>query len=266
MVAITPDAPEVLQRFATRFDIGYPLLADVGGVVIDEFGLRNHNIVPNERQAAGIPFPGHFLLDRDGRVIAKAFTGDLRHRASGTTLVAETLGVYGGPQATVERDELRAVISLSTGRFYGGQEASVRVDIDIAPGWHVYDASIAAPYRPLAVELDVGGDLLAAHEVRWPAPEIVAFGVLGTLPVHSGHVVATGRMRLRWSPPPSIFGGLENAVRRRAIAPGAYGLACALRYQACRDDVCLEPQEVRFVLPLIVEPTLASASEPATDT
>lgn len=256
VAAITPDSPDVLRRFASSYAIDYPLLGDIGGRVIDTFGLLNPNIVPNERQAPGIPFPGHFLLDVDGRVMAKSFTGDLRHRPSGTALVAEHFGHYEGPHAVVETEEIRAVIRMSTNRLFGGQEAAVRVDLDIAVGWHVYAPGVEPPYRRLEVDLE--GDLLASQTFQWPAPDEVRFDALdATLPVYDGRVRATGRLRLRWSPPPSIFGGLDEAVRRRAIAPGTYALNGVLRYQACRDDLCLEPRELRFTLPIEVEPTAA---------
>ena len=70
VAVVTPDSPDVLRRFASSYAIDYPLLGDIGGRVIDTFGLLNPNIVPNERQVPGVPFPGHFLLDIDGRVMA----------------------------------------------------------------------------------------------------------------------------------------------------------------------------------------------------
>ena len=241
------------------------MLADIGGRVIDQFGVLNHNIVPNERQAAGIPFPGQFLLDVRGRVRAKSFTGDLRHRASGTALVAESFDEYHGPRAVIETAELRAVIELSTGHVYGGQEVSVRVDVDIAPGWHIYGAKVASPYQPLTVDFDVDGELVTAQELTWPAPTFTHLDALdATLPIHTGRVKATGRLRLRWSPPPSIFGGLDDAVRRRAIPPGTYPITCTLRYQACTDDACVEPRTIRFTLPIDVAPTVATPQPTST--
>lgn len=265
-VVITPDAPEVLARFAAAQGIVYPLLSDIGGRVIDEFGLRNHNIVPNERQADGIPFPGHFLLDAAGRVRAKAFTGDLRHRPSTTVLVAESAGAYGGPSAVIECAELRAEVQLSTGRLFGGQEAALRIDVAIAEGWHVYAQGVEAPYVALALDIDIERAVIDSVELRWRPPEPVTVDVLGTrLPVYEGACVARGRLRLRWSPPPSMFGGLEEAVNRRAIAPGTYSLSCELRFQACRDDLCLEPRSMRFSLPIVVEATVAPTPAAQTD-
>lgn len=260
VAAITPDPPEVVARAAAELGLQFALLADVGGAVIDRFGLRNHNIVPNERQAPGIPFPGQYLLDADGVVVAKAFTGDLRHRVSATALVAEHFDRYDGRVITITTDEVRVTVTTSTDRLHGGQEAAFQVALDITDGWHVYAADVAPPYRPLTVELGLDDDLLVAQSVHWPAASHLRFEATGeTLPVHTGRIVGTGRFRLRWSPPPSIFGGLEEAVRRRAITPGAYSLPCALRFQVCRDDVCLEPREVAFALDLDVAPTARPA-------
>lgn len=260
IAAITPDPPEITTRAAADLGLGFALLADVGGVVIDRFGLRNHNIVPNERQAPGIPFPGQYLLDAHGLVVAKAFTGDLRHRVSATALVAEHVDRYEGRVVTLTTDEVQATITTSTDRLHGGQEAALRVELTMADGWHVYAADVAAPYRPLSVELDVGGELLAAQSVQWPAATPLRFEATGeTLPVHAGRVVGRGRFRLRWSPPPSIFGGLEEAVRRRAIASGPHRLPCVLRFQVCRDNLCLEPRELTFELAVDVAPTATPA-------
>jgi hypothetical protein len=54
-----------------------------------------------------------------------------------------------------------------------------------------------------------------------------------------------------------MFTGLEEAVSRRAIAPGEYQLHGVLRYQACNDSVCLEPRVERFELPIVVEANIA---------
>jgi hypothetical protein len=264
IAAITPDSTAVLARFASEYAIGYPLLADVGGRVIEQFGVLNHNIVPNERQATGIPFPGHFLLDSDGRVLAKSFTGDLRHRASGSALVAAEFGVFDGPRVVAETGELRAALQVSTSRLFGGQEAAMLLDIDVAENWHIYAAGVDPPYQPVVLDLEADGNLLESYAFTWPTPTPIRFEALDiTLPTHAGRVRVTGRFRLRWSPPPSIFDGLEDAVARRAISPGVYAINCTLRYQACDDNRCLPAREVHLAMPITVEPTaLPSPVEP----
>jgi len=216
--------------------------------------LLNPNIPPNPRQATGQPFPGHFLIAPNAVVLAKAFTGDLRHRVSGSALVFEYLSTNGEPTITIESEALRAHVTLSSQRLFGGQEMSVIVDLEIFDGWHIYAESVIAPYVPLAIDIDTAGDLLALQRFVMPAPVQLDFASTGeSLPVHDGRIRIFGRARLRWSPPPSMFGGLEEAVSRRAITPGAYRLQGEIRYQACSETLCLEPVVERFELPLVVE-------------
>src|SRR5439155_23004907 len=147
------------------------------------------------------------LVAPDGSVIAKAFTGDLRHRASGSTLVFEQLGRAGQPEIRVETPELVATVVPSTTRLFGGQEAALLVELRIAPGWHVYGPDVAAPSQGVAVRLEPAGpDLVAEQSYDFPPPALVRLDALdATLPTYEGKVVITGRFRLRWSPPPSLF-------------------------------------------------------------
>jgi len=220
--------------------------------------LLNPNIPPNPRQATGQPFPGHFLIAPDGVVLAKAFTGDLRHRVSGSALVLEYAGEGDDSPIRIDSEVLTAHIALSSRRLFGGQEIAVVVDLDIVDGWHVYAASVPAPYVPLSIDIDTDGELLTLQSFLMPRPVDIEFASTGeSLPAHEGRVRISGRARLRWSPPPSMFGGLEEAVKRRAITPGEYRLRGALRYQACSDMVCLEPRVERFEVAIVVEANVA---------
>jgi len=58
---VSYDSPEILERFAEKYKIGYPLLSDKGSKVIREFGILNSN-VPPDHPFYGIPFPGFFFI------------------------------------------------------------------------------------------------------------------------------------------------------------------------------------------------------------
>jgi hypothetical protein len=154
---------------------------------VQRFGLLNTNIPPNPRQAPGLPFPGHFFIDAHGTVIDKAFTGDLRHRASASVLAFERFGPLGEP--TAQGDGVQ--VWLSTTRLFGGQEFAVRI-------------------------VGAGGD----DEIAVDSPD----GIVGEQSFVDRGDHVDGRVRLRWSPPKSLFAGLDEAVSRRAIPPGAYPL------------------------------------------
>ena len=186
------------------------MLSDIGGKVIEAFGLLNPNIPPNPRQATGQPFPGHFLIAPDGTVLAKAFTGDLRHRVSGSALVLEYAGAADEAAITVANDVLQARITLSSTRLFGGQEIAVVIDLDIVEGWHVYAESVPAPYTPLSIDIDTDGRLLALQRFTMPAPVALEFASTGeSLPVHQGHVRISGRGA------PSVEPATEHVRRSR---------------------------------------------------
>lgn len=71
MVAVSYDSQEVLAKFSKRAEIGFPLLSDPESKVIDAFGVRNEKA--NEGRTKGIPHPGTFLIDKDGKITAKLF-------------------------------------------------------------------------------------------------------------------------------------------------------------------------------------------------
>ena len=70
VVAMTYDAPEVLDSFATEQDLDYPLLGDRDASVVNELGVRNQEYAPGHR-AYGVPHPGILLVDADRRVLLK---------------------------------------------------------------------------------------------------------------------------------------------------------------------------------------------------
>src|SRR5687767_8478227 len=81
VAGVSYDPVPVLAKFAERHGITFPLLSDEGSLVIERLGLLNAH---NEQQAAhyglavtdrhdGLPYPGTFLLDEQGRVVEKRF-------------------------------------------------------------------------------------------------------------------------------------------------------------------------------------------------
>jgi peroxiredoxin len=68
VAAISYDSVAILEDFARRRQIRYPLLSDPGSVIIRRFGLLNTTF-PEGDAAHGVPWPGRKLqlvpLDRE---------------------------------------------------------------------------------------------------------------------------------------------------------------------------------------------------------
>ena len=72
VVGVSYDSREILKGFAKRAKITFPLLADTESKAITGFGIRNQS-VPAGSKLDGVPYPGTFLLDANGVVVAKLF-------------------------------------------------------------------------------------------------------------------------------------------------------------------------------------------------
>jgi peroxiredoxin len=76
---------EVLARFADRRKITFPLLSDPDSKTITAYGLLNKEA---KGKAAGIPYPGTMVLDRDGVIRAKLFLEGYKDRHTPEDLAA----------------------------------------------------------------------------------------------------------------------------------------------------------------------------------
>jgi peroxiredoxin len=84
VVAISYDSVEVLQKFAEEKHITYPLLSDSESKTITAYGILNKEATG---KAAGIPYPGTFVIDKEGVVRAKLFREGYAKRHTADELV-----------------------------------------------------------------------------------------------------------------------------------------------------------------------------------
>lgn len=77
VVAISYDSTAILKRFAEKSAITYPLLSDAGSKTIVAYGIRNKEAPARWN---GIPYPGTFVIGRDGVIRAKLFLEGYKER------------------------------------------------------------------------------------------------------------------------------------------------------------------------------------------
>ena len=247
--AITYDSRQVLHDFGEAYKIEYPLLSDVGSKVIRAFGIFNTNVPEDHKMMYGMPWPGDYLIGKDGTVRDKLFLRDYQLRPSASQIVLSHFSDAQGNTVNVTTDHLNAAITLSTDRCFPGQEIAVSLAINLKPGWHIYGKPLPARYH--AAELTFEGPLVGELKLEFPAPRPMMLKGLGeTLPVYEGEVRAVGTLGIKWSPPAPVpfleaFG--------KWIKPGAYAVEGQLHFQPCTDSVCEPPQAVKFELPMRLE-------------
>ena len=70
VVGISYDPVDVLDAFAKKQQIEFPLLSDPDHKTIEAYGLLNKDAKGKQE---GIPYPGTMILDKDGVIRAKLF-------------------------------------------------------------------------------------------------------------------------------------------------------------------------------------------------
>jgi Disulphide bond corrector protein DsbC/AhpC/TSA family len=240
--AISYDSVDALQGFADKFGITYALLSDEGSQVIRELGVLNDRV--DEQHAAygiarqdrhrGLPYPGVFLLDAQGRVMQKRFQQSYRERETGAGILAQGFGATSsvhGPEAHGQSEgvKVRASLDSETYRFF--QRLWLTVELTIEPGVHVYARPIAEGYIPLSVDVaPIAGMIMGTP--AWPTPQPCRVEGLD-----EEFFAYEGQLRLTL--PVTLTEEGDDQM-----------LEVIVRYQACRATDCFLPSTVRLELPL----------------
>jgi peroxiredoxin len=90
VVGISYDSIDVLKKYSDKNSLSYPLLSDEGSKVIDSLGIRNKMMDgkkygPND--LTGVPHPGTYVLDKDGKILGKLFLKKYQERHSNEELL-----------------------------------------------------------------------------------------------------------------------------------------------------------------------------------
>src|SRR5678815_1244269 len=120
LYAISYDDQQALAAFADQQHIPYRLLSDVDSQVIRRYGILNDQVGREDAFLTGIPYPGVYVTDERGIVVAKFFHDTYKKRSSPETLIDAALG--------------RIVVSDDAPSVGGGDE-EVRISV-MAHGGH----------------------------------------------------------------------------------------------------------------------------------
>jgi len=215
--------------------------------VIREYGILNTELDPGH-ELFGIPFPGTFVLDPDGRVTSRFFEESYRTRLTGRNLVLQLGGdpeASDDPAQTVAGTHLDLGITVSDPVVAPGQEFLVTFEVTLPSGIHVY-APGEHPYRVIGFHLEETDSLFALRDAIYPGSVDYHFE-----PLDEHTPVFEGSFRIRQ--PVVIEASRELAARARE--PGAtVVLAGTLEYQACDDRVCFIPESVPVQVTLGLRP------------
>ena len=213
---------------------------------LKRFGILNTEVSKDDAFLYGIPFPGVFVCDESGVVVAKFFHDTYKKRDSPETLIDAALGLIriedDAPQAEGGDDEIRitAAIRGGSGSIRQGIIRKLVVRFELPQGMHIYGEPV--PEGLTATTVTVSGPPgLATLPGEFPPTETLHLDAMGVDLEVWGETVdivvpfyATG----------------ELASETRPLDSDQVTLAVQVRYQACNDNECLLPRTETFSLDL----------------
>jgi hypothetical protein len=233
VASVSFDPPQVLQHFAERAGIGFPMLSDRDSAIIRAFGILN-TTVAEDHPFFGIPNPGEYLINPDGTVRAKFFEEGFRDRfTAGRVLVRELEGSGNDARQTIETDHLELTSWASDGILRGGNRVALALDIALREKMHVYAPGVEG-YIPVDWNIETA-DGLQIFDAEYPTARELRLPAIGeTAPVYEGSV-----RFLR-----DVMIGQPDEIGHLLDEDGKLLIKGTLRYQACDDKVCYLPQTV----------------------
>ena len=256
VAAISYDSEAVLAEFSQRRGITFPLLSDDDSRVITDYGILNTvayegqgpnaedpdvvadvaryvSVFGASQLIVGTPFPGTFMLDRNGRVTSRFFEEFYRERNT-TANVMLKLGAGLSPIAAIEGStaHLKLTAHPSNPSVTVGTRFSVAVEIEPNPNIHVYaPGAEEMGYRVVSLDL-APTEHVRFEPVEYPDSEIYYFEPLDErVPVYQRP------FRLLQE---AVVSGAQEAEEALAELD-ALTLSGTFEYQACDDELCFEP-------------------------
>ena len=233
MAAISYDSTAVLKSFADRQHITFPMLSDPDSKIIRAYGILNET-VPVGNPTFGIPYPGTYIIDAQGKVVAKHFEEDYKERVSASDILIQDFDQKAeGIQNQVETKHLRLVSTASTQTARPGHRIALILDIELKAKMHVYAPGVQG-YIPIDWSLELGR-AARMHPPVYPASTMLHLDAINeTVPVYRDRVRIVREITF----------GPEKDLKPLVSATGDLVLKGSFRYQACDDRECFLPQAI----------------------
>lgn len=269
LAVISYDPPEILEAFSRQHGITFPLLSDQGSATIKRYGILNPvpeiargpnasdpavraevqkyvSVVSPNARMIGIPFPGTFMLDGQGRVTSRFFEEFYIERNTASSLMLK-LGVGTAPVTAtqISTAHLEATTYPSDAAIAPGNRITLTLDIVPRSGMHVY-APGASGYRAIALDIEPQ-PFVRALPTTYPSSDIYFFAPLKErVPV--------------FQKPFKLLRDvvIEGTPQAQAVLKGkdTITISGTLEYQACDDKICFNPASLPLTWTMSVRPLI----------
>lgn len=213
--------------------------------MIKQFGILNEQVTRNDALLYGIPYPGVYVTDEAGVVVAKFFHDSYKKRDSPELYIDAALGQLTldecAPQATGGDADINLTVAVHGGKgtVRQGVVRHLVVRFELPDGLHIYGPPV--PNGMVATTVTIEGP----EGFRVMAPELPATEKL-TLPGIADLNVWHGTVDLIYP----FYATGELASECRPLDVPSIDVKVLVRYQACTDQECLLPRTETLTLSL----------------
>jgi hypothetical protein len=250
LAAISYDSVPTLADFAMRRGISFPLLSDAGSNTIKRYGILNTTIDP-KNELYGYPFPGTFIVDRQGIVTSRVFEPIYQERSTISSILVRLGRQIDAPATKIAGPHLELTSYATDQVATLGTHLSLVVDVRPAPKVHVY-APGASSYKPVRLALNAQPGLVI-RSAQFPRSEDYFFKPLNEhVPVYQRPFRIVQDVMLD----PSRDGSAALKDVTSITITGTF------EYQACDAAVCFPPQGIPLSWSIGVKPLDRERAKP----
>lgn len=212
------------------------MLSDPDSKIINEFGILNTTLTPDDEPYYGIPYPGCYIVDSDGVIIEKFFEQHMIVRPNADQLLRAATGFK------VELDVVEAPENVTVDVQFDGEDLraliarDLVVTIAVPDGQHLYGEPVPPGMVATSVVIDEIQGLATRSPKLPPTHEHTLAETGETLHIFDGHVQILI---------PLIYNGRVFAQSIRVTG--------SVVWQSCDDDVCRLPGRHDFELEIPLE-------------
>jgi hypothetical protein len=209
------------------------MLSDTGSKTIRAYGILNET-VDKTTPTFGIPYPGTYVLDAKGIIVAKYFEDDYKERETVSSILVQQFGLpAAGAHETKVTKQMDVSLSASTDSIATGEHVALVLDLSLHPKMHVYAPGVEH-YMPISWEI-TPSDAAKVEAVNWPKSKTLRLEVIDeTVPVY------TDELRLVRD----IVFAPDAKLKTLVNEKGEIVIHGTLKYQACDDRMCYIPVSV----------------------
>lgn len=220
------------------------MLSDVDSKVIRDFGILNTLVQPDETEYYGIPYPGSYLVDETGTVVAKFFNRQYQVRESAPSMIRMGFDLPIDPasfsHAEVGDAGVAVHASLMTKELHPRQRSFIYVNLELDEGLHVYGDPIPDGYIKTSV-VATGTEGLEFGEPQFPPTK--PFKIEG---IDDEFYTFDGKVE--------IVVPVVSTIRE----VGEAEIELSVSFQACTDQMCYLPRTEKLRLALTTAPNVKS--------